>query len=83
MVMIPINFDSDTYWEEHQAFYFKIAVWELRRPLFPRRCQLTNRWLWLTPAMRGARIIKGLSTMEEVYWVNANDFFLHKIKYGY
>lgn len=29
------------------------------RPLLPKRCCLTNKWLWLKPAVRTRRILTG------------------------
>lgn len=72
------------YWHDHQSFYYKRSTWQVARPWWPRRCNLTGRWLWLRPAMLGTRLITGPGTpVEERYWVDANELMLHKIKYGY
>lgn len=74
----------DDYWYEHNAYYFRWASWKSARPIFPRRCQLTGRLLWMQKVMRGVRIITGPgSDVVETYWVDPGEFMLHKIKYGY
>lgn len=72
----------DEYWYEHNVHYFKQASWKLKRPLLPKRCWLSQKLMWLKPAMQGVRAIPG-SRVHEIYWVESNELMLHKIRYGY
>lgn len=79
-----LDFSYEDYWQEHMSMYYKWSSWKTSRPLLPRRCNLTGRWLWLKPAMFGTRMITGPGTpVWEKYWVDAEAFMMHKIKYGY
>ena len=79
-----LDYAFDDYWHEHMSYYYKIATWQSKRPLLPRRCNLTGRILWWRHAMVGTRIITGPgSPITEKYWVDPNELMLHKIKYGY
>jgi len=40
-------------------FYRKCLGWELRFALWPRRCDLTNNWIWLQRGYRGTAILTG------------------------
>jgi hypothetical protein len=74
----------DEYWQEHNVIYFKMAQWRLTRPLLPRRCWLSQKIIWLRPAMRGVRTIIGPARpIREIYWVDSNELMMHKLKYGY
>ena len=80
---MPLDNNFDAYWYDHMAMYFKRAKWTEARPLLPRRDTLTNKWLWIKPAMKGTRIITGPGTpVVETYWVDREEFLLYTIKYG-
>ena len=61
----------------HESFYGK-ARWELKFLLWPRRCELSNRWLWLCNAYKGTAGWSGTgepayeyryhSTVEHLLW---------------
>lgn len=40
-------------WSYDVSYWFDLAEKNLRRPLWPRTCSLTDQTLWLTPAVRG------------------------------
>ena len=42
----------------HESFYGK-AKWELQFLLRPRRCEFSNRWLWLCNAYKGTAVWSG------------------------
>lgn len=44
-------------WEER--YWRKQATWELKFVVWPRRCALSRRWLWLKRAYRGEYQIHG------------------------
>jgi hypothetical protein len=73
------SFNDNYYWVEHQSFYLNLCTWEVSRPLLPRRDALTQKWIWLRPAMRGTRIVPGL-TRPEIYWVDKDKYFIWKLK---
>lgn len=76
--------NMDDYWHEHMSMYYKWSTWKMSRPLWPRQCNLTGRWLWIKPAMLGTRIITGPGTpVMEYYWVEPEALMLNRLKYGY
>ena len=40
-------------WGMCTAYWFEIAKKTMRRPLWPRTCDLTEKTLWWSPAVRG------------------------------
>lgn len=55
----------------------------MARPLWPRRDALSNKLLWLKPAMKGVRIITGPGTpVVETYWVDPEEYLMYKLKYN-
>ena len=40
-------------WEMLCAYWFDLAKKTTRRPLWPRICDLTEKTLWIKPAVRG------------------------------
>ncbi len=79
-----MKLEYDEYWYEHNVFYFKISTWSRRFCFIPRKCWLSQSWMWLKPAMHGVRTITGSGIpVTERYWVDENEFLFHKLRYGY
>lgn len=79
--MMPLDSGFDDYWIEHQSFYLNLCVWTIKRPWMPKRDALSNKWLWIKPAMRGIRTITGpYSPITETYWVDKDEYFVWKLK---
>lgn len=60
--------------------FYKTAKWELTFVLFPKRCDKSNKLLWLSHEYRG---INQLSTYEyslqEVRWLSKKEFIFGKL----
>jgi hypothetical protein len=70
---------SDQYWLDHQSVYLKQCTWTVKRPLIPKRDALSDKLLWLKPAMKGVRFFQD-PFPPEVYWVDREEFVMHKLK---
>lgn len=59
----------------------RAQVWDLKLCLLPRKCFLSGQQLWGQRAYRGIRYIHGPGeAIEEIYWVNKNEFLLWHLK---
>lgn len=59
----------------NRAIWYKEFVW------WPRRCWISNRWIWLTQAYQGVAIWTGPGTpMFEYHWVDRDQYLMEKIK---
>ena len=59
---------------------------ELCRPWLPHRCNITNRWLWWTPAIRARRTYLNIDSSvcyNEDHWYEAKAYLLYKLKESY
>ena len=59
------------------------AEFEYKYALWPRRCYITGRWLWLETAMRGRREYwgpAGESPLVEYRWYDSNEALIMMIK---
>ena len=80
---IPENISitmPDSYSEER---FLERANAELKWSLWPRRCHVSGRWVWLTPAYRARYVIKGPGD-DAVWtrWYSCKEMLLLKLK-GY
>jgi hypothetical protein len=74
MPLDQIDIHSDRWFNERATFEYKYSVW-------PRRCYNSGRWLWLTTAMRGRRIITGPGEpIIEDRWYDSNEGLIMMIK---
>ena len=54
---------------------------ELKFTWLPKKCQLTQKWLWLRPAYRAMRVWTGPGEpVFEYRWFKCYDFLLWRIK---
>lgn len=59
----------------------KQVVWKKTFVLWPRRCALSDQWLWMTTVYKGTRTITGPGTpVIECYWIEPKNFLLATIK---
>jgi hypothetical protein len=64
-------------------FYRKCIGWQLRFALFPKRCDITNRLIWLEYAYRGTAVLTGPGdSIVEHRWHDRHEHIIFKIK-GY
>lgn len=74
MPLDQLDIDPDAWFNEYAQFEYKYCVW-------PRRCYNTKRWLFLTTAMRGRRIITGPGEpIVEDRWYDSNEGLIMMIK---
>lgn len=51
------------------------------RPWWPRRCTVTNKWLWIRPAVRVRRIITGPGDPVVIdHWVESRAYTIQTLK---
>jgi hypothetical protein len=64
-----------------QAFYNR-AVWQLKFVYWPRRCNLSRRWIWpLSRAYQGTAIWTGPGTPAiEVQWHKRHEHLIWQLK---
>jgi hypothetical protein len=64
-----------------QAFYRR-AVWQLKFVYWPRRCSLSNQWIWpLSHAYQGTAVWHGPGTPAvEVQWHNGVEHVIWLLK---
>lgn len=65
----------DFYWFDH-------ADIRIRRPLFPRYCVHTGKWLWLKPCVRGESSYHMLSgtRRSDIRWISKEFYIIQKLK---
>lgn len=70
-------------WLEHIRPYIKqVTAWEKQVSYWPRRCWLSNKIIWLRPALRGTRRIRrDWDISYEYLWVDADELMLYNLKY--
>lgn len=69
---------SYTGW--HDAFWNR-AVWEYTFVLWPQRCEVTNRILFLEYAYKGTAVWTGPGTPAYEYkWLSKNEYLVAAIK---
>ena len=55
----------------------RVDQWNLKIPLIPRRCFLSNKWLWMRKAYKGVYFITGPGEpVTLTYWVEKEEFLL-------
>jgi hypothetical protein len=72
--------DMDVWRRIDQAFWNR-ARWDLKFAWWPRRCALSNKWLWLELAYRGAAVWYGPgSNAVEVRWTDSQEYLIARLK---
>ena len=60
----------------HADYWFKLADVKLRRPLWPRRCEFTDKLLWWNPAVRGetSYYLRSGTKQYDIRWMDKKTF---------
>lgn len=62
-------------------FYRKCQGWQLKLVIWPARCDISSKWLWLEYAYQGYAILTGPGDpIEETRWHNKNEHLIWKLK---
>ncbi len=69
-------------YEMNNATFLVEANVEIKFAWLPKRCQLTNKWLWLRPAYRATRYWNGerAGAITEHRWFKCHDFLMWRIQ---
>ena len=60
----------------------RVKWWELKLCWLPKKCFLSGQGLWGRYAYKGARYIHGPGEpVEEVYWIDRNEFIMWRLKH--
>ncbi len=76
----------DTLMNQHsetadQAFKRRCISWKLKFSLWPRRCNYTNKWLWMTLDYQGTSMLTGPGDpICEHRWCERSEYLFLKIK---
>jgi hypothetical protein len=66
--------------EEYDPFYNR-ATWQLKFILWPKRCDISNKLLWLTHAYQGTATWFGPGTpVHEYKWHSTQEHIIWKLK---
>lgn len=67
------------FYSEEKIFLSQ-ARWQLKRSLWPRRCQVSGRSIWLRLAYRGIAVWTGPDdSVREVKWLSRQEFLFGRI----
>lgn len=71
-------------WKMDAVYWFELARVTMSRPLWPRRCDFTDRLLWLKPAVRGRNsyYTRYGSFRQDTRWVDPKAFVEFKLKWA-
>lgn len=58
---------------------YQSITWSVEYPLIPKRDSFNNKWLWLKPTMKGIKLYQD-PFPPEIYWVDREEFIMHKLK---
>jgi hypothetical protein len=68
-------------WQRMDRAFWKRARWDLKFTWWPRRCALSNKWLWLELAYRGVAVWLGPgSDAVEVKWADRQEYLIQQLK---
>ena len=72
---MPDNYDDKRFLSQG----YNQLTWSL----WPRRCHVSNRWLWLTQAYRAMYIINGPGEPAVwIRWYSSTEMMILKLKHG-
>jgi hypothetical protein len=74
---VPIPFEVRDWYDS----FFRKAIWKLTFAWLPRRCLLSNRWIWLQLGYQGTAMWTGPGTpVFEVRWLTKEEFLVASLK---
>lgn len=67
---------------DHRTYNLRnIAKWKLQFNIWPRRCRLSNKLLWLTYSYKGVRMITGPGeSIFYNYYIEKSEFILWNLR---
>jgi hypothetical protein len=78
---IPMQIYMPTDYDDKR--FLGRALTSLRWCLWPRRCQVSRKWMWLTPAYRAMYVINGPGEPAIWFrWYSTTEFLILQLK-GY
>lgn len=58
----------------------RVQQWDLKFSLLPRRCFLSNKWVWMRKAYKGVYYITGPGEpVTFTYWIEKDELLLWKL----
>jgi hypothetical protein len=70
-----------SYEEFIRPYVSQATQWRLKFSMWPRRCSISGKRIWLEDAYRGIRTITGPGTpVIEHYWVRCDEFIIWNLK---
>jgi hypothetical protein len=61
--------------------FYKRAEWKLKFAVFPTRCDLSKKFIWLKTAYRGQSVYTGPGTpVTETRWIDKKEFLFARVK---
>jgi hypothetical protein len=66
-------------WDPY-AYFHDNAIWSWQFAWLPHRCELSNKFIWLSYAYRGVVTINDYPESVQVRWRNTDEHLLHLIK---
>lgn len=71
----------DSFMFRRKDDFVNRAVWYLKFCWVPKRCWISNNWIWLTKAYKGTAMWYGPGDpVFEYHWVNKDQYLMAKIK---
>jgi hypothetical protein len=68
-------------WQRMDRAFWKRAQWDLKFTWWPRRCALSNKWVWLELAYRGVVVWSAPSSNAvEVRWADSQEYLIWRLK---
>ena len=69
----------DAFWLGQH--WIDLSQIQLRRPWWPEKCLITDKWLWIKPAIRIRRVFTGPGTPAiQDHWVEPKAYTLQCLK---
>ena len=75
------NRPGENYLKEMDVVFYKLASWNLSFAWLPKRCDKSNKRIWLRRAYKGTAMYTGPGTpVFEHKWIDHKMFLLYRIK---
>jgi hypothetical protein len=75
---LPIPFETQEWYDDA---FFRKAQWKLTFACWPRRCLVSNKWIWLQLGYLGEAVWTGPGTpVFETRWLSKEEFLVAILK---
>lgn len=79
--MFPQGIYHKDYMDERHDPFNHHATFEYKFSFLPRRCHKTNKWLWMTTALRGRVVeLSPSGLIKEDRWYNSSEGLIMLLK---